>query len=141
MVDKDKLDDPVEIVARNLAGALAELAEMAVRVERESRAARRRIVTEVRKLARSGSFGTELELSEALAAAANQYSAELGVTSSPSDAIVPVEKPAFSPTGGCLGQQGGGVKADFGGVSVSMCVTGSLDEGITGGGFEVSVTY
>jgi hypothetical protein len=41
-------------------------------------------------------------------------------------------------SGGCAGAEGAGVMATEGNITVKACVTGSLDEGMTGGGFEIS---
>lgn len=134
-------DELVEKVGKDLAGAMGELAELAATVEQQSRAVRRRIVSDVRRLMESHPDSTEAQLAETLVAVANRYAAELGVSTSPSDAIVPLDKPVFGVSSGCLGRPGGGISADFGSVSVSMCVAGSLQDGITGGGFEISVEY
>lgn len=45
--------------------------------------------------------------------------------------------PKVDITGGCVGRQGIGIRATDGDFYAGVCVTGSLDQGITGGGIEV----
>ena len=49
--------------------------------------------------------------------------------------------PKVKISGGCVGQGGFGVRVEEGGNYGGVCVMGSLDKGITGGGFEAGTTY
>ena len=134
-------EDLIETTGRELAGALAEMAEMAVMAEQQSRSVRRRIASEVRALMASSSGMTEAELTDAVVAVANGYAPELDVSTSPSDALVPLGEPVFETLDHCGDRAGWGVRARFGSVTVSLAVAGSLADGLTGGGFDFSVEY
>jgi hypothetical protein len=54
---------------------------------------------------------------------------------------IAMARPSIGVSGGCVGRDGGGIEASFGGTTVKICVIGSLDAGIQGGGIEITHSY
>jgi hypothetical protein len=48
------------------------------------------------------------------------------------------DSPTVGISGGCAGAEGVGVTATQGKTTVTACVTGSLQDGVTGGGFDIT---
>ena len=135
---EERLRPVFDRASRELGALLTDLASSAAGEEHWTRAARRRILADVRTLIADLPPEQEDAFMRELADGVERHIGEPDVTLNASD-VVALARPKVGVESGCVGRDGGGVYGEFGGVRVKVCVIGSLDEGIQGGGIEVTV--
>jgi hypothetical protein len=118
----------IKRTATNVAKLLGNMLKLSSELERRSRKARLRINSDLKALTESMRPEDRGLL---ITAVAVQVQEIFDAAGSPKVAI----------SGGCAGAQGVGIRATDNGNYAGVCVTGSLDEGITGGGVEGGFTY
>jgi hypothetical protein len=125
------LDERFDALARSISALLQELGSAALAANAQTAKARRRIVHDLGGVLEDSSWaGNEERLMQRIIGGVDVEAEKSGA--------VALKRPGVSVEKGCVGRKGGGVVADFGPVAVKMCVIGSLDDGIKGGGVEIT---
>ena len=118
----------VKRLASNIAKLLASVLRKSAELEKSTKATRMRINTDLNALVEGMKPEERGLLLSAIAVEAQRIFDAVG-------------SPKVTISGGCAGTTGLGVRASDGGNYAGACVTGSLSEGITGGGVEAGFTY
>lgn len=117
----------IDRASENIAKLLAELLEESARIEKMTKGLRTRILADLTSLTDALPPEERGILLSRIATKAQKIFDAKG-------------SPKVKISGGCVGRDGVGVRAEEGGSYAGVCVTGSLDEGVTGGGVEVGTS-
>lgn len=115
-------------VSENIASLLSELLKTSGELEKKSKKTRLRIFADLKPLVEALPPEERGCLVTMVAVRVEQIFKKGG-------------SPKVKLTGGCVGRGGLGVRAEEGGSFAGVCVAGSADEGVTGGGVEAGFSY